>query len=289
MSDENGSVSNGQPGDSAGNSGAPSWFAMEGMAPDQVGQLGEMVKAKGWKHPGEALLSYQNLEKVFGADKAGRTILAPKSDDDADGWNAVYNRLGRPESAEKYELPVPEGQDRSFAEAFAPVMFEAGLTTKQAKALAEKWNELSGSLVEQQEAAFQQKVDAEYAALQKEWGVAAAQNEEIARRAAIKFSKEVGIDGDMYDAMERAVGTAKLIKLFHAVGSSFQEGTFVSSDALSGGKMTPAQADAKIKSKFIDQEFMARYTNQDPNIRQGAIEEMKRLQEMANPGISFTG
>lgn len=288
MSDDNGSVSNGQPGDSAGTTGAPSWYAMEGMAPDQVGQLGEMVKAKGWKHPGEALLSYQNLEKVFGADKAGRTILAPKSDDDTEGWNSLYNRLGRPESADKYELPVPEGQDRSFAEAFAPVMFEAGLTAKQAKALAEKWNEMSGSIVEQQEAAFQQQVDAEYSALQREWGVAAAQNEEIARRAAIKFSKEAGLDADAFDAMEKAIGTAKLIKLFHSVGSSFQEGTFVSNDALSGGKMTPAQADAKIKGKFTDQEFMARYMNQDPKIRQGAIDEMMALQKMANPEL-FTG
>lgn len=285
MSDDNGSGTAGQPGDSAGNTGAPSWFAMDGMAPDQVNQLGEMVKAKGWKHPSEALMSYQNLEKVFGADKAGRTILAPKGDDDVEGWNSVYNRLGRPESPDKYELPVPEGQDRSFADAFAPVFHEYGLTNKQAKGIAEKWNELSGAMMEQQEAAFQQKVDAEYSALQKEWGMAAAQNEEIARRAAIQFSKKAGIDEATFDAMERSIGTAKLIKLFHEIGSSFQEGTFVSGDMSTGGKMTPAQADAKIKAKFTDNDFMARYMNQDPKIRQGAIDEMMELQRMANPEL----
>ena len=280
MSDDQGSAEAGNP-----TAAAPAWYAPEGIAPEVSTSLGELVKAKGWKGPADALLSYQNLEKVFGADKAGRTILAPKSDDDADGWSAVYNRLGRPESPDKYELPVPEGDDGSFAQAVAPVLHELGLTSKQAKGLAEWWNQTSAQRIEAESESFSAKSEAEYKELQKEWGAAAAQNEELAKRAVLKFSKEAGIDETTFDAMERAVGTAKLMKLFHSIGSQFAEGSFVSSDTPTGGAMTPAQAKNKIASMFVDHEFMGRYMNTDERVRAGAIEEMTKLQRMANPEL----
>ena len=280
MSDDQGSAPAGNPAPAA-----PAWYAPEGLDQNTVGQLGELVKAKGWKGPADALLSYQNLEKVFGADKAGRTILAPKSDDDADGWNAVYNRLGRPESADKYELPVPEGDDGSFAQSVAPVLHELGLTAKQAKGLAEWWNQASASRIEMESESFATQSEAEYKSLQGEWGAAAAQNEELAKRAVLKFSKEAGIDDQSFEAMERAIGTAKLMKLFHAIGSQFAEGTFVSSDTPTGGAMTPQAAKNKIAGMFTDQEFMGRYMNNDERVRAGAIEEMMKLQRMANPEL----
>lgn len=279
MSDEQGSAP-------AGNPAPTAWYAPEGLDPNTSTQLGELVKAKGWKGPADALLSYQNLERVFGADKAGRTILAPKSDDDADGWNAVYNRLGRPESPDKYGLPVPEGDDGSFAQAAAPVLHELGLTTRQAKGLAEWWNKASSARIEAEGEAFSKASEAEYAALKGEWGTAAAQNEELAKRAVLKFSKEAGIDEAAFDAMERAIGTAKVMKLFHAIGAQFSESSFVASDAPTGGALTPAQAKQKVAGMFADKEFMARYMHPDERVRQGAIEEMMTLNRMANPNLS---
>ena len=283
MSDEQGSAPAGNPTAPAA---APVWYAPEGLDPATTGQLGELVKAKGWKGPADALLSYQNLEKVFGADKAGRTILAPKSDDDADGWNALYNRLGRPESPDKYELPVPDGDDGSFAQAAAPVLHELGLTTKQAKGLAEWWNKASTSRIEAADEAFSKQSEAEYAALKGEWGAAAAQNEELAKRAVLKFGKEAGIDEATFDSLERAIGTAKVMKLFHAIGAQFREADFVGSDAPSSGALTPAQAKNKVASLFADKEFMGRYMHQDSRVRQGAIDEMMALNRMANPNLS---
>lgn len=281
MSDDTGSAPAGNPAPVA-----PAWYAPEGLDPGTSTQLGELVKAKGWKGPADALLSYQNLEKVFGADKAGRTILAPKGDDDTDGWNAVYNRLGRPESPDKYELPVPEGDDGSFAQAAAPVLHELGLTSKQAQGLAEWWNKASSARIEAADEAFSKASEAEYAALRGEWGAAAAQNEELAKRALLKFSKEAGIDEATFDAMERAIGTAKTMKLFAAIGAQFREADFISSDAPSGGALTPAQAKNKVASMFADKEFMARYMNPDERVRQSAIEEMMALNRMANPGMT---
>ena len=281
MSDEGSAVA----GNPTAPAAAPAWYAPEGLDAQTSSQLGELVKTKGWKGPADALLSYQNLEKVFGADKAGRTILAPKSDDDADGWNTIYNRLGRPESPDKYELPVPEGDDGSFAQSVAPVLHELGLTAKQARGLAEWWNETSSKRIEMEGDSFANQSEAEYKSLQQEWGAAATQNEELAKRAVLKFSKEAGIDEASFDAMERAIGTAKLMKLFHSIGSSFAEGDFVSSEMPAAGAMSPQQAKNKIAGMFADDEFMGRYMNQDQRVRQGAIEEMMRLQRMANPEL----
>lgn len=285
MSDGNGSADAGNPGAPAASGGAP-WYTMDGMATDQASQLGELVKAKGWKHPSEALMSYSNLERLFGADKAGRTILAPKGDDDADGWNAVYDRLGRPKSPEEYKLPVPEGDDGEFAKAAAPVLHKLGVTTRQAQGLAEWFNTLKAESAKAEAEAFGTKSEAEYKALQTEWGAAAKQNEELARRAVAKFGQKAGLDQAGLERLEKAIGTAPMLKLFSEIGSSFAEGTFVSSDAPSGGVLTPAQAQNKINAKFADQEFMARYMNPDPRVRQGAIDEMMALQKMAHPELA---
>lgn len=259
----------------------PPWYAMDGMAADQVAALGETVKTKGWKHPSEALLSYVNLEKVFGADKAGRTILAPKDENDAEGYAAIYDRLGRPKAAEDYKLPVPDGDDGTFAKAMAPVLHKHGLNVKQAQGIANEYNALIKAAEEQ----FLRTSDEQYKALKTEWGQAATQNEELARRAVAKFGKDAGLDEGGLDRLERAIGTGPMLKLFHAIGASFAEGTFVDGRAGAGG-LTPAAAKAEIAKKFSDSEFMARYTNADAKIRQTAIDEMMQLQRIANPQLA---
>ncbi len=291
MADENGSAAGGQPGGAgaAGGSGGESapWYVNDGLAPEQTAKLGELVKTKGWKHPAEALLSYQNLESVFGADKAGRTILAPKGDDDAEGWNAVYQRLGRPDTPDAYELPVPEGDDGSFLKVAAPWLHEIGLSKRQAQALASKWNAYAGDVAKQQETATAAKFDADLAGLKTEWGAAHDQRMELARRAFAQFGKEAGLDEGAWDQIAGAVGAAPLLKLWSAVGSKFAEGSFVSGDGGgSGFKRTPAEAQSEITKKFSDTEFMARYTNSDAKIRQAAIDEMMALQRAAHPELA---
>lgn len=285
MSEDLGSAEAGNPTAPAAEPQVNTWYATEGLDEGTASQLGELVKAKGWKGPADALLSYQNLEKVFGADKAGRTILAPKSEDDADGWGAVYDRLGRPESPDKYNLPVPEGDDGSFAQAVAPVLHELGLTSKQAQGLAEWWNGMSGQRIEQEREAFIQKSEQDFAELRREWGAAADQNTDLAKRALVRFGQDAGIDADGLERLEQAIGTGPMLKLFHAIGASFAEGSFVSSDEPNSGAMTPQQAKNKIATMFADEEFMGRYMNPDERVRAGAIAEMERLHRMANPEL----
>jgi hypothetical protein len=165
------------------------------------------------------------------------------------------------------------------------VLHDLGLTNKQAKGLAEWWNQTSTQRIEMERESFLSKSEEDFSALRREWGAAADQNIELAKRAVGKFGADAGLDADGLERLEQAIGTGPMIKLFHAIGSSFAEGSFVGSEAQSGGALTPQAAKNKIAGMFADQEFMGRYMNRDEKIRQGAIEEMMRLQRMANPEL----
>ena len=113
--------------------------------------------------------SYINATKMIGQDK----VAVPNENSTDDQWNEVYEKLGRPESADKYKLdvqseivPLDEGAVKSFAEN----AHKLGLNNKQAQGILEYYkNSMEGS--EQQS-----RIDTETAQanaeqeLRKEWG-----------------------------------------------------------------------------------------------------------------------
>ena len=113
--------------------------------------------------------SYINATRMIGQDK----VAVPNENSTDDQWNEVYEKLGRPESADKYKLdvqseivPLDEGAVKSFAEN----AHKLGLNNKQAQGILEYYkNSMEGS--EQQS-----RIDTETAQanaeqeLRKEWG-----------------------------------------------------------------------------------------------------------------------
>ena len=154
--------------------------------PKQETQIEQPVVAKSWKEaipeelrndPNiskftelEALAkSYVNATRMIGQDK----VAVPNNNSTEDQWNEVYDKLGRPESADKYKLevksdvvPLDEGAIKQFAEN----AHQLGLNNKQAQGILEFYkNSMEGS-------AQQSKIDTETAQanaeqeLRKEWG-----------------------------------------------------------------------------------------------------------------------
>lgn len=152
----------------------------------QETQIEQPVVAKSWKEaipeelrndPNiskftelEALAkSYVNATRMIGQDK----VAVPNNNSTEDQWNEVYDKLGRPESADKYKLevksdvvPLDEGAIKQFAEN----AHQLGLNNKQAQGILEFYkNSMEGS-------AQQSKIDTETAQanaeqeLRKEWG-----------------------------------------------------------------------------------------------------------------------
>ena len=154
--------------------------------PKQETQIEQPVVAKSWKEaipeelrndPNiskftelEALAkSYVNATRMIGQDK----VAVPNNNSTEDQWNEVYDKLGRPESADKYQLdvksdivPLDDGAIKQFAEN----AHQLGLNNKQAQGILEFYkNSMEGS-------AQQSKIDNETAQanaeqeLRKEWG-----------------------------------------------------------------------------------------------------------------------
>lgn len=66
-------------------------------APENVKDL---LTKKGYTHLGQFFDSYTEMEKFQGV---GKHLVIPEAED-AEGWNDVYNQLGRPPTHDKYEF-----------------------------------------------------------------------------------------------------------------------------------------------------------------------------------------
>lgn len=272
---ELGSVDTGNPsGVPAGQPAAapaqqPQWYD---ALPEETRGL---IQNKGWKEPQDVISSYSNLEKLLGADKAGRGLVLPKEDADASEWGKVYDRLGRPTSPDGYKLPVPEGDTGEFAKVAAGKFHELGLTAKQAEALAGWYNEQAGGM---QQASTQQLLvqsEQEMAALESEWGQQYDANIEASRRAV----REFGFNQDELDAMERGLGTANMMKKFAEIGKRLGEAQFVEGKSNGNFGMSPEAARVRISALKQDPEWTAKYLGGNAD----AKSELERLMKVGYP------
>ena len=113
--------------------------------------------------------SYINATKMIGQDK----VAVPTNNSTEEAWNEVYDKLGRPESAEKYSLDAKSkvvSLDDNAVKQFAETSHKLGLNNKQAQGLLEFYKtNMEGT-------AQQAKIDTETAqaqseqALRSEWG-----------------------------------------------------------------------------------------------------------------------
>ena len=113
--------------------------------------------------------SYINATKMIGQDK----LAIPTNNSTEEAWNEVYDKLGRPESAEKYSLDAKSkvvSLDDNAVKQFAETSHKLGLNNKQAQGLLEFYKtNMEGT-------AQQAKIDTETAqaqseqALRSEWG-----------------------------------------------------------------------------------------------------------------------
>lgn len=236
------------------------------------------VQLKGWKDPADAIESYVNLEKLFGADKAGRTVVLPDPDAPKDIKDAFYNRLGRPADPAGYKIDIPaEIGDPEFAKAAAAKMHELGLPKAQGEALAAWFNERATAAVGTQKTQTEAQRVADDAALHREWGQAFQQNiaqAQTARRA-------LGVDDATLDKLDSVLGVKGTLKLFQQIGAKSGEAEFITGSNQPGfkGILSPGQAQAKITEYRHDKNFVKRLTDHDA----AATAEWKLLHEQAFP------
>lgn len=237
------------------------WYDSLGLDDEAKG----VIQNKGWQDAGSIIKSYRELEKFSGRDKSDFLEL-PKGED-AD-YSAVWNKLGRPENPDGYELNDEQEIAKSAREAF----YNAGLTKKQASQLQEWFEKYAIDFDKANQEKRAQELDERNKnaidALKKEWGADFDSNAELCKTAVRKY----GITDEQLDAIGDIIGLEKVTKMFlDAAVRTDADKPLTGYE--SGGKETPDQAKARIAELQADAEFMKKVANNDKE----AVAEMVRL------------
>jgi hypothetical protein len=229
------------------------------------------VETKGFKDPAAVLTSYMNLEKLRGVPEDRLLKLPEKMD--ADALAPVYDKLGRPEAADKYTRALGEEFHDGVFKSVAETAHKLGLSDAQFTGLQKIMSEQATGLKEQQDAQAAQAFD--------QWK---AQNGE-GFNAAARVMANVGMDEAGLEALLSGDKTA-LYGFLAKVAARSSEGKIIHGDQPGAGEfgVSPAGAKQKISELFADKTFMEQYTSTNAKVRQPAIDRMMRLQEIASKG-----
>ncbi len=210
------------------------------------GELKGYLANKAYDSPETLGKAYRSLEQLMGADKAGRTVVMPKDDNDVEGRKAFYSRLGVPESPDGYKLPLPEGDDGVFAKTAAKWFHESGIPSKSAERISANWNAFIEEQVKAGQVQEQERGKAELEQLKAEWGADFEMKGELGRRGLREVGGKAGFDDADLDRLEKSIGAAKTIRLFSTLGSYLQEGGFAGGQANPGFGMSMQKAQDRL-------------------------------------------
>ena len=185
--------------------------------------------------------SYINATRMIGQDK----VAVPNENSTDDQWNEVYGKLGRPESADKYQLEVKSETaplDESAIKQFAENAHQLGLNNKQAQGILEFYkNSMEGSIQ-------QARVDTETAQanaeqeLRKEWGRSYDENIKKAGAIAKANMSEDILNMELKDGT-RIGDHPSVIKGFASIANLMSEDKLVSTESENVDRGTDYEAE----------------------------------------------
>ncbi len=169
--------------------------------------------------------SYLELEKM----DSGK-VKMPTDASTPEEKSAFYQKIGRPDNVEGYNLPaLAEGQeyDKELVSTMQAVAFEAGVSDTQFSGLVSKFVEAQTAQAAAQLAAQNQEAEATIKDLQTEWGGDYDKNLEVSKRALREMVPD-GMKEDLVNLItEKNLDNNKLfVKFLHNIGSKTLDDTF---------------------------------------------------------------
>jgi hypothetical protein len=260
----------------------PAEVAQGGSGNDFLGMIPEELR----DHPSLSPIkdvenlarSYVNAQRLIGADKIPMPVNP--SDEDLD---RIYNRLGRPETPQGYEIAV-DGSivTEEVAQDFAEISHKLRLTPDQAKGIMDYYRssvEQTNAGSTEQAEAFRQTTEE---SLKSEWGRAYDQKLNQAVNAAKEFSNPEIFDLQLSDG-SRLGDNPEFIKTFAKIAEFRQ--TVTSEDTISenaqANVMTPKQAQAEIDA-IMNNRSHAYWDKTNIVGRQQAIQRVQELMGMVH-------
>ena len=220
--------------------------------------------------------SYINATKMIGQDK----LVIPTNNSTEDQWNEVYEKLGRPESADKYTLDINSevvSMDEGAVKSFAEQSHKLGLNNKQAQGILEFYkNNMEGT-------AQQSKIDTETAQtqaeqqLRQEWGRDfEGKVKQAGALAKANINPEV-LDMQLQDGT-RIGDHPEIIKGFAKIAGMMSEDKILSSES----ENTNTSKDIESEISAISNDKNGPYWNKNHPDHDKTVQKVYTLREMLN-------
>ena len=211
--------------------------------------------------------SFIDAQKMIG-DPSNRL---PK-DDDAEGWEKFYQKIGKPESPDKYDFNLPEYElPEDILQPVTKSLHEANLTNKQAEKVLKTFLDLTKSDVDKQKAAAEQQAAEYLKQKQVKFGDKLGEAENLAKSLLDKVESE-GVKNGLKELMSTADGLEFLSQVSGKMMGDNPAGP--------SNKQPPRSAKTaaeQIQSLKGDQEFLKKLLGTDRSIPEQARKEAQKL------------
>ena len=220
--------------------------------------------------------SYINATRMIGSDK----VIVPNQNSNEDHWNEVYDKLGRPQSPDKYKFEIKSDVvpfEETSIKQFAENAHKLGLKNKQAQGILEFYK----NNVEQ--SAKQSQIDIETSQaqsqqqLRQEWG--RAYDEKLTKAKSIaqaNFSKEL-LNTQLNDGTVLG-DNPEIIKGFANIANLLSEDKIISTESESVNQGRDIQTEI---SKIMDDKSGPYWNKSHPD-HSKMVQQMFTLREMLN-------
>lgn len=239
---------------------------------DWRGLLSDDIKSN------KALDSFKDINSLAKSYLHGQSLIGKRiAELSPEELGQVYSKLGRPETAEGYELPAPEGDP--IVTSYRQIAHDLGLSKQTAETLYRRY---ADTIVEQQKVAqeaFEKQAETHREALKQEWGSAYKERLEYARRGALSLGGEELLKEVMNSPT--LGNNPMVIKALANAGMKLRESAGFGSSDSAAFTMTPEMANRELASLKADPVFISSYINGRAPGHKEAVIKMNELYVLA--------
>lgn len=218
--------------------------------------------------------SYIHAQKMVGSDK----IPVPNKFATEDDWNAVYEKLGRPKTADGYKFDLPQDKqvDEVSLKEFSSQAHKLGLLPNQAQGMVKFYNEITAKSLQDADSKALTARETSTKELKQEWGQAFDQKVSQAATLAKSVGATELFNANMADGTKLGDHPV-MIKAFAELANKMGEDSIV--QASGPTYLTPNQIEKQIGE--LTQTDSAYWDKNHIN-HQAAVSEVLALREKKN-------
>ena len=218
--------------------------------------------------------SYIHAQRLVGADK----IPVPNKFATEKDWDAVYEKLGRPKTADEYKYNLSEDQkvDTEALKNFSSQAHKLGLLPTQAQGVVSYYNEMIGKQLADAESVSTSQREKAMTELKTEWGQAYDQKLQKANTVVSSVFPKGIMSMNLEDGTKFG-DHPEVIKAFAALGEKMGEDDIIKSDG--PVYMTPKEIEKQIGE--LQQPGSAYWDKNHPN-HDTAVQEVQTLIQKKN-------